>query len=79
MPKVDSSAVESVEHDANRRELTVTFVSGARYAYCDVDEASYRELLAAESIGTFVNTAIKPNRRYRRLTDRPTHAPRSAA
>lgn len=69
MPKVESSAVAAVQHDARRRELTVTFVGGARYAYAEVDERTYAALLNADSIGRFVNMVIKPNHAATRLAD----------
>lgn len=70
MPKVESRAVMSVEHDDEREELIVTFVGGARYAYAGVDELTYAALLNAESIGKFVNTVIKPRCEATRLNDR---------
>ena len=70
VPKVDSSAVEAVEHAEGRRELVVTYAGGARYAYAGVPAETFRALLAAESIGLFVNREIKPGYPARRLTGR---------
>jgi hypothetical protein len=64
---VESSAVEAVGYDADQQELWVRFTGGAVYAYVDVPEDTHRALLAADSIGTFVNHEIKPHHRYRRL------------
>jgi hypothetical protein len=45
----------------------VRFLSGGAYAYGDADEALYRELAEADSIGGFVNQALKPQHPVRRL------------
>ena len=79
MARVDSSAVEAVEHDSRSRELIVTFKNGARYAYADVDERTYSALLEADSVGRFVTLEIKPHHPATRLTGRSGSGPRSAA
>jgi hypothetical protein len=61
--RVISSAVAAVGYDAEHRVLEVRFRSGRRYFYLDVPARAYRELIAAESIGTYLNESIKP--RYR--------------
>lgn len=50
-----------VGYDAPRRRLEVQFKGGGVYAYLDVTPDEYGELLAAESIGEFVNAHIKPH------------------
>ena len=77
MPRVESSAVEAVEHDGD--DLTVTFSGGARYLYAGVPPGTYAELLASASIGGFVNREIKPNYPARLLTSRSARGPRSPA
>ena len=67
MVAVESSAVEAVGYDAERRELRIRFTGGAVYAYVDVPQDTYRAFLDADSKGTFVNCEIKPRFRYRRL------------
>jgi hypothetical protein len=42
------------------RTLEVEFVNGSVYQYFDVPQPTYAGLLAASSIGNFVNTQIKP-------------------
>ena len=64
---VESRAVEAVGYDGARRELYIRYTGGAVYAYADIGEDVHRALLAAESIGAFVNREIKPTYRYRRL------------
>ena len=60
MPRVSSSAVREVDYDGENRELFVTFAGGGEYAYLDVPEERYDELLEAPSIGACVNQRIKP-------------------
>ena len=57
---VESSAIDAIAYDPARRELFVRFSGGAEYAYRGVPPEEVAALLAAESIGTFVNTRIKP-------------------
>lgn len=59
MPKVDSTAVERVDYTPGSRTLDVWFKGGSRYSYFDVPQEVYRALLAAPSIGAFVNLHIK--------------------
>jgi hypothetical protein len=63
---VGSEAVNSIGYDPRRRTLAVEFRKGRVYEYLDVPEATYRELIEAESIGNFVSTRIKPYFRFRR-------------
>jgi KTSC domain len=46
--------------------LAVEFREGRVYEYLDVPEATYRELMKADSIGNFVSTRIKPYFKFRR-------------
>ena len=52
-----------VEHRQKRRlpagTLEIEFVSGNVYRYLDVPEDLYRELMRAQSIGTFFNERIR--------------------
>lgn len=61
---VESTAVASLGYDAGAWTLEVEFTSGSVYRYFDVPEAEYRKLLAAESIGAYLNHEIKPRYRY---------------
>jgi hypothetical protein len=57
---VDSSNVEAVGCDADAQELHIRFLkSGQIYVYYAVEEWIFRELMQADSKGTFVNTRIK--------------------
>ena len=61
MEYVDSSNVEAIGYDAELRELHVAFSGGKVYIYADVSEESFRELLSADSKGSYLNREIKPN------------------
>jgi KTSC domain len=61
MPGVASSAIEWTSWRGNR--LTVAYRGGEAYDYFDVPEEVYRDFLAAESKGQFVNFIIKPHYR----------------
>jgi two-component system cell cycle response regulator DivK len=64
MPKVESTAVDRVEHDPVSGTLDIWYKDGDRYSYFDVPRETYDALLAAESVGAFVNAEIKPNYRF---------------
>jgi hypothetical protein len=60
MISVDSSAVSEVGYDADRHVLRLEYTNGRIYDYFNVPQTAYDELLAAESVGEFVNLDIKP-------------------
>ena len=66
---VESTAVAAVGYDAAERELYVRFkgTSDGTYVYADVSPEEYADLLAADSIGGYVNTQIKSRHDYREL------------
>lgn len=64
MQMVDSSAMEAVGYDPATRELHVQFVGGRLYAYLDVDESVFQELLMADSKGSYFNREIKPRHQF---------------
>ena len=68
---VDSTAVAAVGYDAAGRELYVRFhgTKHGTYVYADVSPQEYADLIAAESIGGYVNTHIKPRHDYREAAD----------
>ncbi len=61
-----SSAIASVNYDEREKTLDVEFREGETYRYAHVPEFVYRELLKAESAGTFWNQ-IKDNYKFARL------------
>jgi hypothetical protein len=73
MPKVESSAVDRVEYSETSGTLDIWYKGGGHYSYFDVPPETYRALLAASSVGAFVNREVKdhfafaeePRRRFR--------------
>jgi two-component system cell cycle response regulator DivK len=64
VPEVNSSAIDRVEHDEESRTLDIWYSGGDRYSYFDVPRERYEALLAAPSLGAFVNSQIKPHYRF---------------
>jgi KTSC domain len=58
--RVDSSVALTVGYDDRRCVLKVRYRNGRVYYYLGVPPAAYRELLAAPSLGKYLNEAIKP-------------------
>jgi KTSC domain len=69
--RVDSSAVVSVGYDDWSKTLEIEFSGGAIYDYAQVPEVLYRDFLAAESKGRFVNLYIKPYFEHEEMTGEP--------
>jgi len=65
---VESSAVRVVRYHAATGELDVRFEEGRQYRYSHVPKSKFRVLLAAQSIGTFVNREIKPYHPCKEIT-----------
>jgi hypothetical protein len=60
--KLESSSLASVVYDPEAHLLEVVFRrTGHIYDYFDVPRATYDALMAASSMGTFLNQVIKPN------------------
>lgn len=57
---VQSSSIKTIGYDLPTGTLELEYVSGDVYRYYDVPQPVYAGLLAAPSIGKFVNTQIKP-------------------
>ncbi|GAA0615238.1 KTSC domain-containing protein [Kribbella sandramycini] len=62
---VNSSSIRSVGWSAGTLELE--YVNGSVYQYFDVAQPTYAALMAAASIGAYVNREIKPKYRCREL------------
>jgi hypothetical protein len=62
---VNSSSVRSVGWSDGTLELE--YVNGSIYQYDDVPQTTFAALLAAPSIGWYVNTHIKPHYDYREI------------
>lgn len=59
MPKVQSSAISSIEHDAATLQLHVTFHETGTYTYFGVPQSVYDAFLKASSPGRFFNDHIR--------------------
>jgi hypothetical protein len=56
---VQSTAVSKVAYDPARESLYVLYVRGETFEYFKVPETVYREFLAADSKGRFLNQRLK--------------------
>lgn len=69
MQDVESNQIRAIGYDPATRTLAVTFKFGvgALYQYPDVEQATFDELMASESLGTFFGQNIKqlPFKKYR--------------
>jgi hypothetical protein len=65
--RVDSSAVRAVRYKESSGELDVRFEKGRQYRYRGVSRSKFRALLAAESVGAFINQEIKPHHSFREI------------
>ena len=68
MAAVVSSNIDSIGYYKEESKLIVQFKSnGHVYAYDNITEPTYRDLLTAESVGKFLATYIKPNHTFTRI------------
>lgn len=67
---VDSTSIEWFEYDEATSCIDLAYIDGDVYRYHDVPRRIRDGLRAAESKGRYVNTVIKPQYRYSRLTAR---------
>jgi len=59
--RVNSSAIADVDYKPSRRRLRLEYTNGRTYDYLGVPIEVYEDLIAADSIGEFVNREVKPN------------------
>ena len=59
MTKVNSSAIAEVGYDKTTGTLKIVFNNGSEYEYADFEEARYKEMLKAPSIGRYYNMNIR--------------------
>lgn len=57
---VESRSIRSAGYDGRTRTLELEYANGSTYQYYDVPQPTYAGLLAAPSIGAYVNAEIKP-------------------
>ena len=65
---VESSSIVSEGYDVQTNSLDIEYVTGGVYRYFAVPASVYAQFLAADSKGSFVNTVIKKNYRFSRLS-----------
>ena len=65
--EVDSTLLACVSYHDAQLLLDLEFRDGAIYRYSAVPAATYHDLLAAESKGSFFNQSIRNRFRYTRL------------
>ena len=66
---VKSTSVASIGYDDLSRTLEIEFRSGSVYRYYDVPEQIYTDLIAASSLGRFINYKIKPRFAYKEIPE----------
>lgn len=59
MHHVESSLVEAVGYDPDRRELHVRLIDAGLYVYAGVDQACFDGFLHADSKGAYFNREVK--------------------
>lgn len=59
MVKVESTNIESVEYDAVRKEMVITFKSGKAYRYTEVPMDEFCGLVCAPSAGKYFNEFVR--------------------
>lgn len=67
MVPVDSTTINAVGYDAEKQKLRIIFSKNDVYDYKKVPEKVFKELLKAESKGTFFNLRVKEKFLYYRL------------
>jgi KTSC domain len=63
--RVQSSNIRSVGYDLDEHVLEIEFHNGGVYDYLDVPPEEALALLESDSLGRYLNAAIKPRYRYR--------------
>lgn len=65
MIHVSSTSIAAIGYEADDKTLYIRFLeSGETYVYYGVETWRHKELLKAESKGSYFNEHIKPNYRY---------------
>ena len=59
--KLESSNIAAAGYDATTSTMGVLFQGGGLYFYPGVAQRAYDAFLAAESVGKYLNTEIKPH------------------
>ena len=65
--RVQSSSLAEVGYEPRGHVLEVRFRNGGLYRYYEVPRQVYRALMSAESLGAFMNHAIRGHYRYEQV------------
>ena len=72
-----SAVVSHMTYDPERRELTVTFVSGMVYLYKEVPESEYYAMKTSGAKGIYLNRHIKGKYKFEKLEKKERNEPRA--
>lgn len=64
---INSSNLKGVSYDANAKVLYIQFNNNSEYAYHDVPEDEYENLISDPSPGGYLNDSIKGAYNYTRV------------
>jgi tetratricopeptide (TPR) repeat protein len=67
MKYVESSNLKKIGYDFNLKIMYVEFLGSGMYAYYDVPEKKYNELLSATSKGSYLNNHIKNKFKFKKI------------
>lgn len=66
-PVSNSSFIAGIGYDPDTQVLTLQFTDGNSYEYNDVDDGTYNEMAASDSMGRFFHSRIKGQYSGRRV------------
>lgn len=69
MTPVKSSNIEAVGYDIVEQKLTVRFKGGATHCYEGVPPKKHRELMAADSVGSYFHANIRNDHKSSKVGD----------
>lgn len=70
--KIESSNIDAIGYDLEKKLLEIVFKSGARYRYFRVDQEVFSDLMDSDSKGRFFASHIKGRFDFERV---PTESP----
>jgi len=73
-----SSNIYALAYDKEAKELYVAFSTGGQGKYSEVPDEKFREMLAAQSKGGYLNAHIKPHHKWQKIEEVDILARRTA-
>ena len=67
--KIDSSTIDNISYDINKRLLVVEFIRGAVYQYRCVDYIDVLGILFSDSSGSYFMKHVAKNYEYNKIKD----------